>query len=40
MDMTNVTFLWSSEEINKHSNEYWMQVIDIARRNTLTRIIR
>jgi len=40
MDMTNVKFLWSSDEINANSNEYWMRVIDIARNNTLPRIIR
>jgi tyrosyl-tRNA synthetase len=40
MNMENVEFLWSSEEINKHSNDYWMRVIDIASRNNLTRIVR
>jgi tyrosyl-tRNA synthetase len=40
MHMENVEFLWSSEEINKHSNDYWMRVIDIASRNNLTRIVR
>ncbi len=40
MDLKNVQFLWCSDEINKHSNEYWSLVIDIARRNTYDRIVR
>jgi tyrosyl-tRNA synthetase len=40
MDMTNVKFLWSSEEINNHSNEYWLRVMDIARKFKLPRIQR
>jgi len=40
MDLRNVRFLWCSDEINKHSNEYWSLVIDIARRNTYDRIVR
>jgi len=40
MDLRNVRFLWASDEINKHSNEYWSLVIDIARRNTYDRIVR
>jgi len=40
MDLRNVKFLWASDEINKHSNEYWSLVIDIARRNTYDRIVR
>jgi tyrosyl-tRNA synthetase len=40
MDMSNVKFLWASEEINKRPDEYWMTVMDIARRNNLKRIIR
>eukprot|EP01100_Stratorugosa_tubuloviscum_P000673 TRINITY_DN114_c1_g1_i2.p1 TRINITY_DN114_c1_g1~~TRINITY_DN114_c1_g1_i2.p1 ORF type:complete len:434 (-),score=201.53 TRINITY_DN114_c1_g1_i2:164-1465(-) len=40
MDMTNVRFLWSSEEINKNPNDYWMRVIDISRRFNLTRVKR
>lgn len=31
-------FLWASEEINKRPNDYWLQVMDIARKNTITRI--
>jgi tyrosyl-tRNA synthetase len=38
MDMTNVKFLWSSDEINRHAEEYWRIVLDIARRNTIARI--
>jgi len=40
MDMNNVQFLWSSEEINKNPNEYWMRVLDIARTFSLTRVKR
>ncbi|KAI3742296.1 hypothetical protein L1987_59976 [Smallanthus sonchifolius] len=35
-----VEFLWSSEEINSRPHEYWPLVMDIARRNNLSRIIR
>ncbi|GFZ07601.1 tyrosyl-tRNA synthetase, class Ib, bacterial/mitochondrial [Actinidia rufa] len=35
-----VEFLWSSEEINSRSHEYWPLVMDIARRNKLRRIMR
>lgn len=40
MDMNNVKFIWSSDEINAHSNEYWLRVMDIARKNKLPRIKR
>ena len=30
----------ASEEINKHPNEYWTLVMDIARRNSLARVRR
>lgn len=40
MDLRNVKFLWASEEIIKHSDEYWSRVIDIARKNTVERINR
>jgi tyrosyl-tRNA synthetase len=40
MDMTNVQFVWSSDEINSHSNEYWLRVVDISRRFKLPRIKR
>jgi len=40
MDMRNVRFLWASEEINAHADEYWTLVMDIARLNNLARIQR
>lgn len=40
MDMTNVRFLWASDEINAHADEYWSRVMEIARLNTLTRVKR
>lgn len=38
MKMSNVKFLWASEEINKRSDEYWMIVMDIARKFPFARI--
>lgn len=40
MDMQNVRFLWASDEINAHADEYWSLVMDIARANNLNRIQR
>jgi len=40
MNMENVKFVWTSDEINSHSNEYWLRVMDIARRFNLARIKR
>ncbi len=40
MDMEHVEFLWSSEEINSNSNDYWLLVMDIARRFSVTRVTR
>eukprot|EP00981_Chlorochromonas_danica_P004807 scaffold967_cov173-Ochromonas_danica.AAC.18 len=40
MDMRNVRFLWASDEINAHAEEYWSLVMDIARLNSLNRIQR
>ncbi len=40
MDLSRVEFLSSSEEINKRPDEYWTLVMDIARKNSLKRIIR
>lgn len=40
MRLEGVEFLWSSEEINARSHEYWPLVMDIARRNKLPRIMR
>ncbi|CCW67853.1 unnamed protein product [Phytomonas sp. Hart1] len=38
MDMDHVEFLCASEEITKHAESYWGQVLDIGRRNTISRI--
>jgi ribosomal protein L15E len=38
MNMANVEFLWASEEINAHANEYWLRVMDIARRFNVPRV--
>ena len=35
-----IEFIWSSEEINKRSDEYWKLVLDIGTRFSLTRIKR
>lgn len=35
-----VEFLWSSEEIYSHANEYWPLVLDIARKNKLPKLTR
>jgi tyrosyl-tRNA synthetase len=40
MNLDNVQFLWSSEEINSKAHEYWPLVMDIARKNNLARIVR
>ncbi|KIY93319.1 tyrosyl-tRNA synthetase [Monoraphidium neglectum] len=40
MDMERVQFLNCSEEINSRSDEYWTLVMDIARRNSLKRVVR
>lgn len=40
MNMENVDFLWTSDEISKRSYEYWELVMDIARKNSLARIQR
>jgi tyrosyl-tRNA synthetase len=40
MDMTNVEFLWASDEINRRPDEYWSRVMEIARLNSLQRILR
>jgi len=40
MDMDGVEFHWTSDEINERSDEYWPLVMDIARVNSLKRIIR
>ena len=38
MDMTNVEIIWSSEEINKRSDEYWKLVLDIGTKFNLHRV--
>jgi tyrosyl-tRNA synthetase len=38
MKVSNVKFLWASEEINKRPGEYWLNVMDIACKNTISRI--
>lgn len=40
MEMDNVEFLWASDEINGRANEYWLRVMDIARRFNVPRIMR
>jgi tyrosyl-tRNA synthetase len=40
MDMSKVEFLSSSEEINSKAAEYWPLVLDIARKNSLQRVVR
>ncbi|KAG5404425.1 hypothetical protein IGI04_010544 [Brassica rapa subsp. trilocularis] len=38
MNIENVEFIWSSEEINARGDEYWPLVMDIACRNSLAQI--
>lgn len=38
MDMNKVQFKWSSDEINGHAEDYWKKVLDVGRRNSLTRL--
>ncbi len=40
MDMTNVEFLWASDEINKDPDLYWRIVMDVCKKNNLTRMKR
>nr|CAB3479973.1 unnamed protein product [Digitaria exilis] len=40
MNLDGVEFIWSSEEINKRADEYWLLVLDIAEKNKLKRITR
>lgn len=40
MDMTRVEFLNASEEINRRPDEYWTLVMDVARKNSLKRVVR
>lgn len=38
MNLSNVKFLWASDEINARADEYWGLVMDISRKNNITRI--
>lgn len=40
MKLHNVKFLWASEEINSNPNEYWLRVMDVARKSSISRINR
>ena len=40
MNLENVQFIWSSDEINSKAEEYWLQMLDIARQFTLSRITK
>ena len=38
MNLDNVEFIWSSDEINKRSDEYWRLSLDIATKFPLSRV--
>ena len=38
MNMERVKFVWSSHEICNHSDAYWTQALDIARKTTIARV--
>ena len=40
MNLSNVRFLWASDEINKNADEYWQRVMDISRKTNLSRVKR
>uniref|UniRef100_A0ACD5X5A2 Uncharacterized protein n=1 Tax=Avena sativa TaxID=4498 RepID=A0ACD5X5A2_AVESA len=40
LELNGVEFIWLSDEVNSHSDEYWALVMDIARNNTLRTILR
>jgi len=40
MDMTNVEFIWASQEIEQRSAEYWSLVFDIATKMSVKRILK
>lgn len=40
MDMSNVEFIWASEEINSRNDEYWQLVLDISTKMNLNRVKR
>lgn len=40
MDTSRVKFLWSSDEINSHADEYWSRALDITRLFGINRITK
>jgi len=40
MDMSKVEFRWAAEDINRNANDYWMRVMDIARKFNVPRVKR
>ncbi|CAM0877429.1 unnamed protein product [Alopecurus aequalis] len=40
LELNGVEFIWLSDEINSHSDEFWALVMDISRNNTLRTIVR
>ena len=40
MDLTNVEFVWASTFIDEHADAYWFNVLQIALKNSITRIKR
>jgi tyrosyl-tRNA synthetase len=40
LELHGVEFIWLSDEINGHSDEYWALLMDISRNNTLRTMIR
>eukprot|EP01046_Picozoa_sp_COSAG06_P023593 COSAG06_NODE_1882_length_8147_cov_4.295601_3_plen_521_part_00 len=40
MNLTNVEFVWASEFINEYSGKYWFSVLQIALRNSISRVKR
>eukprot|EP01056_Protomagalhaensia_sp_Gyna25_P000456 Protomagalhaensia_sp_Gyna_25__455@NODE_1214_length_2062_cov_104_236283_g966_i0_p1_GENE_NODE_1214_length_2062_cov_104_236283_g966_i0NODE_1214_length_2062_cov_104_236283_g966_i0_p1_ORF_typecomplete_len452_score78_45tRNAsynt_1b/PF00579_25/9e68_NODE_1214_length_2062_cov_104_236283_g966_i0841439 len=40
MNLENVRFLWASEEIGRSPAAYWGRVMDIARKNSISRVKR
>eukprot|EP01053_Blabericola_migrator_P005900 Blabericola_migrator_1__5899@NODE_2987_length_2139_cov_171_028475_g1868_i0_p1_GENE_NODE_2987_length_2139_cov_171_028475_g1868_i0NODE_2987_length_2139_cov_171_028475_g1868_i0_p1_ORF_typecomplete_len254_score56_95tRNAsynt_1b/PF00579_25/5_9e51_NODE_2987_length_2139_cov_171_028475_g1868_i012211982 len=40
MNLENVRFVWTSEEIARDPESYWRRVMDIARKNSISRVKR
>eukprot|EP01054_Gregarina_sp_Poly1_P009656 Gregarina_sp_Poly_1__9655@NODE_611_length_7145_cov_95_802063_g467_i0_p2_GENE_NODE_611_length_7145_cov_95_802063_g467_i0NODE_611_length_7145_cov_95_802063_g467_i0_p2_ORF_typecomplete_len462_score70_85tRNAsynt_1b/PF00579_25/1_5e70tRNAsynt_2c/PF01411_19/0_14_NODE_611_length_7145_cov_95_802063_g467_i01541539 len=40
MDLHNVRFLWTSEEIARDPENYWKRVMDVAKKNSINRMKR